>query len=103
MRAAEKGGCPTLAYVLDNLPLINLLHWHQFQRTFRIFLDHASFKKHGMMFHLQPWFDKVRVVLAANLARLSRSMARKRGFQICQVHNLSIGWYDYDYLWLVMQ
>src|SRR2546421_6542370 len=58
--------------------------------TLGVRFNHAAFKKHGMVFHLQPWFDKVCIVLAGNLARLSGSMARERSLHICQVHNLAI-------------
>src|SRR5438270_6792751 len=37
----------------------------QSEGTLGVRFNHAAFKKHRMVFYLQPWFDEVRIVLAA--------------------------------------
>ena len=43
----------------------------QSEGTLGVRFNHAAFKKHRMVFYLQPWFDEVRIVLAGNLAGLA--------------------------------
>src|SRR6266567_5256313 len=57
----------------------------QVQRSFRVFLDHAAFKEHGMVLDAQPGLDEVVIVLTGRMARLPGRVSRKRGFQVGQV------------------
>src|SRR5712691_4751069 len=71
--------------------------------AFCVFLNHITLKEHWMMLHLQPLLDKVSIMLARGMTRLSWSMPGERVLQVCQVNNLTVRRDSNHSFWLVYQ